>query len=286
MKLEQDMVAVVTGGASGIGEALAAEFVRRRLHVVLVDIDTGRLEETRAKLSGGASRIFTLCADLSHDASVQLLRNEVERRVGSPDVLCANAGVHVRGGPIWLTQSSDWQWVWQVNVMGVVRSLQALVPGMLRQPDPGHIVITSSIMGFTGGQTSIYGTSKHAVTRIAEGLHHDLIGLGAPIGVTLVCPGAIATQLMLSERNRPAHLSGTLEGADGLTGRTAAHQYFQTDGRAPSMVAAAAIDAIERNQFFAFPGSDATPHLEARLSDIRSGRAPTLVPLTKTSGAS
>lgn len=101
------------------------------------------------------------------------------------------------------TQVSRWSaTMWQVNVMGVVRSLQALVPGMLRQPDPGHIVITSSIMGFTGGQTSIYGTSKHAVTRIAEGLHHDLIAIGAPIGVTLLCPGAIATQLMLSERNR------------------------------------------------------------------------------------
>ncbi|MEY4094013.1 MAG: hypothetical protein RLZZ53_1212 [Acidobacteriota bacterium] len=280
------MVAVVTGGASGIGESMAAEFVRRRLHVVLVDIDTGRLEETRAKLSGGTSRVFTICADLSQDASVQMVRHEVERRVGSPDVLCANAGVYARGGPIWLAQSADWQWVWQVNVMGVVRSLQALVPGMLRQPDPGHIVITSSIMGFTGGQTSIYGTSKHAVTRIAEGLHHDLIAIGAPIGVTLLCPGAIATQLMLSERNRPAHLGGTSEGANGVSEQAPEHQYFQTHGRAPSLVAAAAIDAIEHDQFYAFLDADARPHLETRLADVRETRAPTLVPLITTTGAS
>lgn len=278
------MLAVVTGGASGIGEAMAAEFVRRRLHVVLVDIDAVRLEETRAKLSGGTSRIFTVRADLSQDVSVQQLRQEIERAVGSPDVLCANAGVHAGRGPIWLTQSADWQWVWQVNVMGVVRSLQSLVPGMLRQQGPSHIVITSSIMGFAGGPTSVYGTSKHAVSRIAEGLHHDLIAIGAPIGVTLLCPGAIATQLMLSERNRPAHLAGTSDGVDGLSERTAAHQYFQTDGSAPSIVAAAAVDAIERNRFFAFPASDATPHVEARLADIREDRAPRLLPLTMTSG--
>ena len=277
------MVAVVTGGASGIGESMAAEFVRRRLHVVLVDIDAVRLEETRAKLSGGTSRIFTVCVDLSQDASVEQLRREVERTAGSPNVLCANAGVHAAGGPIWLTRSADWQWVWQVNVMGVVRTLQSLVPGMLLQQDPSHIVITSSIMGFAGGRTSVYGTSKHAVSRIAEGLHHDLIAVEAPIGVTLLCPGAVATHLMLSERNRPAHLSGNCDEMDGLAERTVAHQYFQTDGRAPSIVASAAVDAIERNRFFAFPASDAAPHLEARLADIREDRPPTLLPLAMTS---
>lgn len=280
------MVAVVTGGASGIGESMAAEFVRRRLHVVLVDIDADRLAETRAKLSVGTSRIFTVCADLSQDSSVQQIRDDVERTIGSPDVLCANAGVYATGGPIWLTRSADWQWAWQVNVMGIVRSLQSLVPGMLRQSGPGHIVITSSIMGFAGGGTSVYGTSKHAVTRITEGLHHDLVAAGAPIGVTLLCPGPTATRLMESERNRPAHLSGTANGADDTKARAAAHQYFQTHGSSPSLVAAAAIEAIERNQFFAFPGSDVTPHLEARLADIRKDRAPTLLPVTTQSGAS
>jgi len=76
------MVAVVTGGASGIGESVAAEFVRRRLHVVLVDIDADRLAETRAKLSAGTSRMFTICTDLSQDSSVQQLRHDVERRSG------------------------------------------------------------------------------------------------------------------------------------------------------------------------------------------------------------
>lgn len=286
MTLEQDMVAVVTGGASGLGESLVAEFVRRRIHVVVVDIDAGRLERTRSNLSGGASRIFTVCADLSQDSSVERLRLEVERTVGSPDVLCANAGVHAKGAAIWQTQSADWQWVWQVNVMGVVHTLQSLVPGMLRRGSRGHVMITSSIMGAAGGPTSLYGTSKHAVSRIAEGLHHDLIAAGAPIGVTLLCPGAIATRLMLSERNRPAHLGETAEGADGVSEDAPEHQYFQTHGSAPSLVAAAAIDAIERDQFFAFLGADATPHLEARLADVRENRAPTLVPLITTTGAS
>lgn len=70
------------------------------------------------------------------------------------------------------------------------------------------------VTGGAGGHTSLYGTSKHAVSRIAEGLHHDLIAICAPIGVTLLCPGAVATRLMLSARNRPAHLGGTAEGAD------------------------------------------------------------------------
>lgn len=280
MKIERDMVAVVTGGASGIGEAMAADFAQRGLHLALVDIDGDKLEATRAKLAGGTSRIFTVCTDLSQDSSIEQLRSEVNRALGIPDLVCANAGIYANGGPLWLTQSADWQWAWQVNVMGVVRTLQALVPGMLLRPSHAHVVITASIMGFTGGATSVYSTSKHAVARVAEGLHHDLTAAGAPIGVTLLCPGPVATHLMEADRNRPAHLRGTGEEPEARDYRAAAHQYFQTHGLSPGLVAAAAVEAIERNQFFAFPGATAVPHLESRLADIRMNRSPTLLPLT------
>ena len=284
MTLEPGMVAVVTGAASGIGQAIAGEFFRRGLRVVLVDIDAHAIEATHQSWGGESGRSAAVCADLSNDRCVQQLRQEIEQAVGSPDVLCNCAGVYAASGTIWETQPADWQWVWQVNVMGLVRTLRALVPGMLRRGSSAHIVNTSSIMGFASGASSSYSTSKHAVARITEGLYHDLMAAGAPIGVSLLSPGLVATQLMRSNRNRPDDLRGTPPSVEEMEERETAHSYFQTHGRLPSLVAAAAVQAIERNRFFVFPGADPVPHLEARLACIREGRAPTLVPLTLGQG--
>ena len=146
--------------------------------------------------------------DVSAYEAVEGLADAAEQRFGKVHVLCNNAGVSGGGGggprPIWAQGQKDWDWVMGVNFWGVVNGLRAFTPRMIAHGEEGHIVNTSSILGLTTGAGSIYGVSKHAVARLTEGLYWDLKNAEAKIGVTLLCPGMIATNIITSARNRPA----------------------------------------------------------------------------------
>jgi NAD(P)-dependent dehydrogenase (short-subunit alcohol dehydrogenase family) len=199
----RDRVAVVTGGASGIGRGMAQAFAAEGMKLVLADIEKPPLERTVAELAGTGADVIGAICDVSDPASVDALRDRALDQFGAVHVLCNNAGVSGSSlAPLWEAPLDEWEWVMGVNVMGVVHGYRSFVPVMIEQRAPGHVVNTASMAGLIHG-AGIYGMTKHAVVSLSEGLFSQLRGLGLPIGVSVLCPGWVRTNIMESERNRP-----------------------------------------------------------------------------------
>ncbi len=214
MKLAPGQVAVITGGASGIGLALARQLAQRGLHLALLDVERPALEAAAEELRAittewGGARVEALACDVSDAAAMQAAANEVLARCNRVDLLINNAGVGGSLGPQWLSQPQDWQWVFNVNVFGVANGIRAFLPAMLQakdnagQPRPGHVVNVASIAGLTAPPfLSAYVAAKHAVIGMTEALAVELSHMGPQIRVSAVCPGGVQTNIMQSERNR------------------------------------------------------------------------------------
>lgn len=189
----EDAVTVVTGGASGIGRGIAVEAARRGSHVVIADINDVRLGETLAEIEEfGVSGLRVHC-DVTKDDDVGRLRDAVLDTFGRIDVLCNNAGVVVLGPPE-RAEIDDWQWILDVNVLGIARGLRAFVPSMLER-GRGHIVNTASVGGVWAysWDSALYITSKFAVYGLTEALARRLTPHG--VGVSVLCPGLVTTNL-------------------------------------------------------------------------------------------
>ena len=245
-------VAVVTGAASGIGRALIDRFAAAGMKVVLADVEAEALEKAEAEVQSTGAETLAVVTDVSQRASVDALAAAVTERFGGTNVLCNNAGVSGGGGSLWETTERDWAWVMGVNLMGVVHGIQAFLPGMVARGEPGHVVNTSSVLGLATGGGSIYGVTKHAVTRLTEGLWYDLRAAGAPIGASVLCPGMIATNIISSGRNRPDDLKNpdTAAGAEGEQRMQFVKDLFAKEGMPPSEVADMVFDAIGAERFY------------------------------------
>jgi len=189
----RDAVAVVTGGASGIGRATVRELSRRGAHVVVADLHEDRLEEVRVEVEEAGGRVLTVRCDVSYDDQVEHLRNEALEEMGRVDIVMNNAGVVAMGPPERMTME-EWDWILQVNLYGVIRGVRAFLPHMLERGS-GHIVNTASLAGlFAYAWDSVpYITGKFAVAGFTEALALYARPLG--VGVSLVCPGLVDTNL-------------------------------------------------------------------------------------------
>jgi len=200
----RDRVAVITGGASGIGRALCLALAREGARVVVADVDEPGMAETAALVEVAGARAVTVRTDVSRLPDVQALADRTWRDLGAVHVLCNNAGVAVSGG-LESAPHSDWEWLVGVNLWGVIHGIEAFVPRMIAQRQGGHIVNTASMAGLIASQgLGVYNTTKYAVVGLSETLQKDLRPHG--IGVSVLCPMGVATNIRQSARNRPAHL--------------------------------------------------------------------------------
>jgi len=237
--------AVVTGAGSGMGKAFALRFAAEGMNVVLGDIQQDALAATVAEIEASGAPVLGQRTDVSSQDSVTALADVAERRFGPIHLLCNNAGVEgYLDGPIWAATSNDWRWTVDVNFWSVVHGIRAFVPRILAHGDPAHIVNTCSMTSVVQA-TNMYGITKHAVLALSEVLHSDLRKAGAPIGVTALCPGTIATNLFHGSRNRPPALtdSGGNISAEGKDLRAHMHGVLAA-GMPPSEVAAKLVAAI------------------------------------------
>ncbi|MCX8071864.1 MAG: SDR family NAD(P)-dependent oxidoreductase [Candidatus Binatia bacterium] len=198
-------VAVITGGAGGIGRAMAEEFLRRGARVVLADLDRAALDRTVAELSGNGGQVAGVVTDVTSLASVRALADEVRRQFGAVHLLCNNAGVAVFG-PLREASHEDWEFTMSVNFWGVVHGIEVFLPWLVEQGTGGHILNTASMAGLVGMEwLGIYCASKFAVVGLSEALYRELKPLG--IGVSVLCPMIVDTRINEnSARLRPAHL--------------------------------------------------------------------------------
>ena len=208
----QDRVAVVTGGAGGIGKALVKAFVGEGMKVVIGDVEEPVLKATCEELG---DRVSGRVTDVSDPASVQALADFTFDTHGACHVLCNNAGVSAPNLDVWETEPSDFTWVHGVNVAGVAHGIQSFVPRMIASGQEGHVVNTSSGDGGISplAQQVVYASSKAAVSTMTECLDAQLVGRGTKLRASIFYPsgGMLDTGIWTTKRNRPAALARARE---------------------------------------------------------------------------
>jgi len=214
-----ESVAVVTGGASGIGKGIAKALARRGAAVAIADIEADVIASTVAELSalGLAGSVQGIVTDVSDESSVAALADAVYAEHGKCNLLFNNAGVTSGGGgKPWQQEPNDWRWCFGVNVFGTAIGVSTFVPRMIDSGEPGQVVNTSSgDGGFAPVPTaSVYAASKAAVSCFTEALHHNLVSEGTQLRASVFYPsgGLMPTGLFTASRNRPAHLQRVGEG--------------------------------------------------------------------------
>jgi NAD(P)-dependent dehydrogenase (short-subunit alcohol dehydrogenase family) len=239
-------VVVVTGGASGIGNALARRFASEGARIVIGDIEVNALEHAVADLRASGAQAEGIVTDVTDPAQMQALGDAAVERFGGVHVFCNNAGVG-GGGLSWEMPLSTWEWVIGVNMWGVIHGVRTFVPLLMQQTE-AHIVNTASVAGLVAAPfMGPYNASKHAVVAISETLHHELAMVAPHVKVSVLCPGWVNTKIAESGRNRPEHLQeGTAAEGDGA----ALLRGLIEKGMPPEDVAGKVRDAMREERFW------------------------------------
>jgi NAD(P)-dependent dehydrogenase (short-subunit alcohol dehydrogenase family) len=245
-------VAVITGGASGIGNALARRFASEGARVVIGDVEADALERAVLALRASGAEVEGVVTDVTDPAQMQALADAAVARFGGVQVFCNNAGVG-GGGLSWEMPLSTWEWVIGVNLWGVIHGVRSFVPLLMQQTE-GHIVNTASVAGLVAAPfMGPYNASKHAVVAISETLHHELAMTAPHVKVSVLCPGWVNTRIHESGRNRPEHLrEEAVADADGAS----LLQGMIENGMPPDDVAAKVRDAIRDDRFWILTHDD------------------------------
>ena len=274
----RNKVAVITGGAEGIGRAIAHRAAKEGMKLVLADINAASLAITVAELEGRGAEVFGVTTDVSSFDDVEALANAAFTRFHRVHLLVNNAGVALCK-PAWELTLEDWAWVLGVNLHGVIHGLQAFVPRMISDGEEGHIINTASAAGLlsTPGFAA-YSVSKHGVVALSEALHHDLALRESRLKVSVLCPAWVKTRIAESERNREEADRSDLRAFDPVSVKiaTAAAQ-ATASGIEPDRVADAVFKAIASDRFYILTHPDTRSGVKVRMEDILQGRNPTLL---------
>jgi NAD(P)-dependent dehydrogenase (short-subunit alcohol dehydrogenase family) len=268
----RDRVAVITGGASGIGRATADKFAAEGLKLVLADIEEGPLKEAVAQLSDAGAQVIGVPTDVSVLADIERVRDQALSEFGAVHVVFNNAGVG--GGGDIASPIEMWQWAIGVNLWGVVNGCVTFLP-LLREQNFGHIVNTGSLAGLGGVPgLGIYCTTKFAVVGLSESLHYDLAGARSDVKVSVLCPGFVRTRIAESHRNMPDNLRAS--GAFDMPGEMLdVMKAVVAAGIEPSQVADAIFGALQDERFFILPHEKvALATTRGRLAWMEGGHPP------------
>jgi NAD(P)-dependent dehydrogenase (short-subunit alcohol dehydrogenase family) len=268
-------VAVVTGGASGIGRALVDGFAAEGMRVVVADVEASALASAERELRAGGADVLAVRTDVSKAEEVDTLAARTVESFGKVHVVCNNAGVSV-GGPMWEHTLADWQWVIGVNLWGVIHGIRSFVPRMIAQAEPAHVVNTASLAGLSSNPfLGVYNVTKHAVVTLSETLAQELAIVGAPVHVSVLCPGFVQTQIADSQRNRPATYSA---GAARLRPESLEQTIRAAiaSGLPPADVSTHVLDAIRNERFYVLTHPEITQdRVRRRMEGILENRTPT-----------
>ena len=258
-------VAVITGGASGIGFATARRLASRGVRLVLADIEESALDRAVAELSATGSAVEGVVCDVGDRKAVQHLADTAFEKMGAVHIVFHNAGVAV-GGPIAEMQHGDWEWTLRVNLWGPIHGVEAFTQRMIAQGQGGHMLFTASFAGLVPNVgLGPYCVSKYGVVALAEVLRREL--RAHDIGVSVLCPMRVATNIGHSERNRPNELGGPEASPpvldQGEDNQNLAGRVLNVDD-----VAAQVVAAIIANRLYILPHEESRTPIRRRFERI------------------
>jgi NAD(P)-dependent dehydrogenase (short-subunit alcohol dehydrogenase family) len=255
--------AVVTGAASGIGLAIVRCMAAAGRPVVMADLDASALGTAATEMRDGGARVITVPTDVSDPDAVEELARTTVREFGPPEIVCNNAGVNAYGFRTWEAPPATWQWIWSINVLGVVNGIRSFVPLLIERGD-GHVLNTASVAGLSShGNSAPYASAKHAVVAISESLRDELAEVAPHVRVSVICPGLIAT-----------NIGQSLGPSSALGPNAPAHTHRLETSRAsapgPEIVADAVAKAIDDHRFLIFTDDETRENARANRAAIFS----------------
>lgn len=280
MKNFKDKVAVITGGAAGLGREFALKAHALGMKLVLADVQQEVLNQTVAELKEQGAAVIGVLCDVRKSEQVQALADATMREFGAVHLVFNNAGVG-SGGLIWENTEADWEWVMGVNVWGVIHGVRIFTQLMLEcaKTDPhyeGHIVNTSSMAGVVNPPVmGVYNVSKHAVVSLSETLYHDLNLVDAPIGASVLCPFFVPTGINQSHRNRPDDVKMSKPTVSQLASQALTDKAVGSGKVTARQVAEITFQAIADGQFYIYSHPEALAGLKVRMEDMTTPRNPT-----------
>lgn len=264
--------AVVTGAASGMGLGMARSFAAAGMSVVLADIEQGRLDEAVAAIKSAGHAAIGVPTDVSDEAQIQALATAALDEFGAVHVMANNAGIGI-GGAVDEMSLDDWKWTIDVDLWSVIYGVRTFLP-ILKEQGEGHITATSSMAGLLAGPVlGAYHVAKHGVVALMDTVRIELKIAKSPVKASVLCPGAVDTDITKSERNRPSglseHESSDLE-----------ERFWQNltssleKGMDPAEVGDLVLDAIENERFWILTHpQEFIPLVEKRLDSIKTDHA-------------
>lgn len=262
--------AFVTGGASGMGLAMVRSFAGAGMKVAITDIEAEPLRAVVEEFEETNASVIGLQVDVSDLESVAEGAAKTKEAFGNVHVLVNNAGI-VTGGTFAEAEPNDWRWTMNVNLDGVYNGLNAFLGEMIAHSEGGHIVNTASLAGHIAvPRLGVYATSKFAVVGLSEALRAELLEQG--IGVSVLCPGVVNTNIFTASRNRPSSLAAThemtFERADPNSEPVA--NDVMRNIIEPDVVGDMVLHAIQQDQFYIFTHPDFAPIVQARTNEIEN----------------
>ncbi len=274
MKNFNGKVAVITGGGSGIGKALALSAAKRGMKLALVDIQSDALAQCVNELLQMGTEALGITADVSDATAMQTVADQIETRYGAIHAVFNNAGV-TSSGPVWESTEKDWDWLLGINLKGVVNGVRSFTPKMLAaaaadKAYEGCVVNTASMAGILAGPgMGIYSVSKHAVIALSECLHYDLQLVSHQVRAAVLCPSYVPTAIGNSDRNRPAHLLNEKPPTKAQMVSLAAAQQAVAQGNISAQeVAEITFAAVEQGRFYIFPSAEPLALFKHRADNI------------------
>jgi NADP-dependent 3-hydroxy acid dehydrogenase YdfG len=258
MSNESGPVAVITGAASGIGRGLAEHAVTLGMRLVLADRDAVGLQALGDQLRENGAQVITCVTDVGDLVQVERLRDCAIEHFGAVDLLFNNAGV-MQTGYSWEITDAQWQRMLDVNLGGVINGIRSFVPLLLRQGRAAHVINTASLAGLVSSPLMApYNVTKQAVVALSETLHYELAMLGAPVSVSVLCPGPVASAIMAS--NQTVDMAGS--SFSQLLDSTI------RQGMTPAELATQVFAAVAQKRFWILPHKGFKPALERRVHSI------------------
>lgn len=278
MESFEGKVAVITGGASGLGFAMAQRFADAGMNIVIGDIEAEPLAMAEAALTAKGVKVLPRRTDVAKADEVEALAESAFKQFGAVHVLCNNAGIGGSPGAMWELSEEDWRWVIDVDLWSVVHGVRSFVPRMIASGQEAHVVNTASVAGLVSGAVGgPYTVAKFGVVALSEQLYYELGRAGHNIGVSVLCPGFVNTNIYDSGRNRQAEYGQTtMTPTPDAEMRRAALQSMRNTMMQPAEIGELVFEAVRTRNLYIIPaGSEALDNaVRTRLENVVERKNP------------